>query len=168
MNDRNEIDPITKREEIIKYLLVYNPLVYTKMDEEFNYLDGDGIAICAKNVSGEEIIIELEDEFSLFFGGWHAHYCADESDYSYFIRDLESILNGKKYAINVKCNNEWLCSMLSNDEFINKDRIKESIADYIGKIEEFRIKMKKNGIDVNCTFWNIGTNQEIHFEGNEI
>ena len=117
MIEMHNLDPFTKFDDIITITKNYNPQIITK---ESNFIE-------IKIVSDfdEELWIQIETEFSIFFGNWHAHYFSYIEEYDAFIADLLGILENKKFIICAYKDNKWCASCLSESETPNEAKLKE-------------------------------------------
>lgn len=61
---------------------------------------------------GENLYIELSDEFTLFWGSWHSHYFPGEADFGRMTEDIKRIIAGEMGAVSVYCGEDWLQSRL--------------------------------------------------------
>lgn len=123
----SEINPIDKKDEILKLLIPYQPEIYTNTDVGYEWLEENGVSIFIKSQSGEELFVDIESEFTLTFSGWHTHYDPYGSDYELLISNLKAILNNGKYAIYATCNGQWMYSSLSDDAIVNQAYIRKMI-----------------------------------------
>ena len=130
MNKIIECEPASKVDELLLKIKSYDPIITRR---EQDYFEAKFISL-----HGEELWIEINTEFSIFFGDWHAHYFADEEDYLCFLEDLIGILESKKFTICVYRDGRWCGSELSENELPNESDLK-----------------KENGEDkiIKCNYW---------------
>ena len=125
-----ECNPADKIEDIILKITNYNPSIVTK---DTDYLE-------AKIISEfkEELWIEVESEFSIFFGDWHEHFFAYEEEYQGFLDDLFGILENRKYTVCIYKGNHWCRSVLLESEILDESTL-----------------INKYGKDktIKCNFW---------------
>lgn len=117
MIEIHDLDPVTKFDDIITLIKNYNPQIITK--------ESDFIEIKIVSAYGEELWIQIETEFSIFFGDWHAHYFGYIEEYDVFITDLLGILKNKKFTVCAYQNDKWCGSCLSESETPNEVMLRE-------------------------------------------
>ncbi|HAJ98309.1 MAG TPA: hypothetical protein DCO72_11310 [Ruminococcus sp.] len=134
----NEIDPMEMLDDILQRLEAYHPEIETKQD--------DDISIRLVHGGGKELFIDLDDEFSIFFGDWHCHYSPYNYDYNRyadeyqeFLSDLFDILENRQYTVCTYRENEWNGSWLEDGKIPDIDKIRKDIG--------------ADGIKVVCSFW---------------
>ena len=133
----NEIDPIQMLDEILQKLEPYLPEIETKQD--------DYISVRLVNGVGKELFIDLDDEFSIFFGDWHCHYTHYNYDYNQyadeyqeFLSDLFEFWRISQYTVCTYHENQWRSSWLARGETPDIDKIRKKVGD---------------GLKVVCSFW---------------
>ncbi|MBQ9383885.1 MAG: hypothetical protein IJT87_06575 [Ruminiclostridium sp.] len=142
--------------------------VHTQNDEGYDYLDDEECrSINMVNKSGDELFIDLQGEFTIFFQEWHEHYYTEKWDYDKLKNDLLDLLSNKLFVFTVMCNNEWMCSVLVRDSQISKEEVKQKVRKYLNH-PEFRNKLKINGADICFKFWDDKLNKKIIFKPGEI
>lgn len=60
------------------------------------------------------IYISWDDEFTIYFGNWHAHYYEDGWDE--LLGDIKGLISGKIVTVREDCNGEWVSSYISSIE----------------------------------------------------
>lgn len=117
MIEMTDIDPITKLDDIIALIKHYDPQIITEKPEliEIKLVSG----------YGEELWIAIDEEFTVFFGDWHAHYSDNIKAYEAFITDLFGILENKKFIVCAYKNDKWCGSFLSGSETPDEDELRE-------------------------------------------
>lgn len=142
----NEIEPMEMVDEILQKLEPYHPEIETKQE--------DYISVRLVNDAGKELFIDLEGEFTLFFGDWHCHYTHYNYDYNQyadeyqeFLSDLLGILENQRYAVCVFHENQWRSSWLARGETPDIDKIRKKVGD---------------GLKVVCNFW--GSSKDVVFQ----
>ena len=109
-NDRRflPIKAEEKKAELLELVSAYNPVVHTGEEDGWDWLfDDDEFAIEIKNPSGEadeqNLCIAFEDsvnnEFTLYFAGWHKYFKMNEGEYADFLSLLKAILENKMYVL---------------------------------------------------------------------
>ncbi len=118
VGNNEEIEyPAHKKDELLNLLKNYEVKVFSKADENYEYLeDGDVVLEVQNPVNKNNLGIELTDEFSLYFSGWHAHYGPFEQDFEQMKRDICDILGGKAGAFIMTGSKGWLGSVLCREE----------------------------------------------------
>lgn len=121
MNDMVECNPISKIDNVISIIIDYNPQITNRKSD---YLE-------VKLISdyGEELWIEIETEFSIFFGDWHCHYYANEEEYQIFLDHLFGILENKKFTICRYKGDQWWGSCLSESDTPNESDLRKEYGD---------------------------------------
>ena len=101
-------------------------------DKEYEYLQENDCCITVRNPNCENpIYIDLEndEELTLSYYKWHAHYLCEEWDYHNLCEDLKDLLNNRKCVIVINSSERWLRSELSetkmNKNFNYQKMIKE-------------------------------------------
>lgn len=126
-----ECNPINKIEDIISKIKNYNPQIIGKCSD---YLE-------VKLISeyDEELWIEVETEFSIFFGDWHDHYFAYEEEYQLFLDDLFGILENRKFTICAYQDKQWCGSCISQSEIPDEVALRNEYGD---------------NKTIKCKYWN--------------
>lgn len=157
-----EIYPPEKLEELKVLFKDCEYKVYTCKDEGYDYLQDGYCCIASKNPSGKELYVDLEDEFSIFFDSWHSHYSSCKGEYKLFTEDLKGILNSTLYAFSIFSGGNWLASQLLQCPVISDKYIAlRYINSYFYK--DVISKIKQNGAEVHCVFWNDEFSNVIKF-----
>ena len=94
--DSNDIDSsISKKNDLLKLLDDYEVKVYSNADVDYDYLSDESFMLVVINPYGDNTLeIEIGDECTVFFAGWHAHYFTFASDYEEMKKDITGILEG--------------------------------------------------------------------------
>lgn len=121
MNEMVECNPISKIDNVISIIMDYNLQI---INRKADYLEVKLIS-----TYGEELWIEIETEFSIFFGDWHAHYFAYEEEYQIFLDDLLGILENKKFTICAYRGDRWCGSSLSEFDTPNESDLRTEYGD---------------------------------------
>lgn len=130
MHEMVECSPISKIDNVISVIRDYNLQIINKEDD---YLEVKLIS-----AYGEELCIEIETEFSIFFGDWHDHYFAYEEEYQIFLDDLLGILENKKFTICAYKGDRWCCSCLSQFDTPNETELRNEYG---------------NDKTIKCNYW---------------
>lgn len=87
--------------------------VHTSEEPDFDYMEKEDVAFVVENPhGGENLLIELCAEFSMFFETWHGSYKATESEYEKMKQDITAILGGQAAALTLYGDGRWLGSVL--------------------------------------------------------
>ena len=92
------INFLDKKEEILRILSPYNPIVHTCDEEDYcEWLDDDEYAIDITNfVTQEPLRITLYDyALSLWWADWHQDFASINYDYDIFLERLKGLLENK-------------------------------------------------------------------------
>ncbi len=142
----DEIDnPMSKLQDILTRFQKYNPVVHTNKEKEYHAFEDNEVSI---ELVGEEesLFIDISDgRFTLFFGGWHAHYSPYEYDYKELLGDVEAFLASDIGAVCLEHNGEWYgCALLN--EYTDDESLQAFVRD------TFKTNAKP-GTTVKLTFW---------------
>ena len=149
-------DPGGKKDDLLEFLEPFGcPIaVHTDQEPEHDYLVHGGLEIEVVNPNGgENLYFLLEDEFALCFAGWHAHYFADESEYSALKEDAKAILEKKKAALSVFSAVRWLGSTLTDTEFDCRLDESELMKQAVSH-REFLDEIEQKGGRLQAICWN--------------
>ena len=133
----NEIAPMEMLDDILQKLKAYHPEIETNQE--------DYISVRLVNDAGKELFIDLDEEFTIFWGDWHNHYYdyyEGVDGYQLFLSDLFDILENRKFTVCVYFENEWHCSWLEAGEFPDIDKIRKDI--------------REDDMKAVCSFWDSG------------
>lgn len=161
-----EFNPIDKIPELTEMLQSYNPIIRTKSDEGYDWLEEGSFCIEIPNPNaGEKITIECENggEFTVCCSYYHSHYFADDCEYSYMCEQLSNLLNNKCCSAAIFCGseNEWKGSTL-----IEKEKVTlpiEEIFSFVFENEKCAEKLRTNGGEARFVFWDGSLNKIIKF-----
>lgn len=107
----------SKKDDLLQLLKGYEVSVYSKSDEGYDYPKDNDLMLVVKNPYCDKTLdIELAEEFSLFFAGWHAHYFTYEYDYGEMKQDIMGLLKGDMSALIVQTSEGWIGSCLCKDD----------------------------------------------------
>ena len=159
-----EFNPIDKIPELTKMLQAYNPIIHSKSDEGYDWLEEDSLCIEIPNpYGGDSITIECEDcgEFTVGFSYYHSHYFAHNYGYSNMCEELSSLLNNKCCSAAIFCGseNEWLGSTLIETEKLSLPI--EKTFDFVFKHNERKEKLRINGGEARFDFWDSNLSKTI-------
>jgi hypothetical protein len=114
------------------------------------------------------LTIDLDEEFTLSFGGWHTHYMATEDDYECLKNDIMSFLNNKLATVTFTINGKWIGSSTTDMPITSKEQAVDKTYDVFGYDNYFMKKIKRNGIKLECNFWNPELDTAIVLESADI
>lgn len=122
-------NPWEKKDDILSRFGQYQTEVHTKAEPEYDDLECDeAVMIIIRNPYWEQDLeLELDAEFTLFFGGYHTHYFTYEYDYNQMLRTVQDILDNRLCASVSYAGENWLGAMLSEqartlDEYCAENR----------------------------------------------
>ena len=150
------LSPSSKKSDLLAFLepFGYPIAVHTDQEPEHDYLSPGGLEIEVVNPGGDEnLYFMLEDEFTLCFAGWHAHYFAYESEYSALKEDAKAILENKKAALSVFSAIRWLGSTLTDTEFSYRLDESELMKQAVSH-QEFLDEISLKGGRLQAIYWN--------------
>ncbi len=159
-----EFNPIDKIPELTEFLKAYNPMIRSKTDEGYDWLEENSFCIELPNSNkSDRITIECEDggEFTVCFAYFHSHHFADDYGYSFMCRQLTDLLNNKCCSAAIFCGseNEWKGSTLIEKEKVTLP-IEENFS-FVFENEKSAEKLRTNGGEVRFNFWDSGLNKII-------
>ncbi len=158
-----EIRPIDKTPELTELLRIYNPLIHSKNDNEYDWLGESSVCIEIPNPCGADSIKLVCDngEFILCFSYFHSHYCADDNGYGTMCEQLSELLDNKTCCATVFCGseNKWIGSTL-----LEKDKLSLPIEEIFGFIFDhgsYKEQFSQNGGEARFTFWDSSLNKNL-------
>lgn len=146
-----------KKDFLMEHYAQFNPVIRTCKDEEYDYLEENECAVVVKNPNDNQgIEFEMAGEFTLFFAGWHGHYCTYEYDFSEMIKDADRIIKNELCAVVVEVDGNWTSSQLRESSAeISKEKL---IEDY-EKDHEDSMAARKGVAHVR--FWDSSRDYDI-------
>ena len=156
--------PSSKKDELIELLKGNDISIFTHIDKEYEYLEEDDLVIVIHNQDTDKYDMEiiLDNEFTLVFAGWHAHYMSYEHEYVEMKEDIVDILSGKIGIFTLSTNNRWLGSCFYNGEELshrtNEKKLLRSNWNHKDTIKE----VLTNGGNIDIIFWRL--NDSFRFE----
>ena len=152
-----EIVALDKITEIVDTFKEYNPHIFSKTDEGYEWLEeDDSKCIVLDNPYYDEaleIVVGDMDEFRLSFAKSHTHYSNYQLDYDQMIERIKEILMNNLCAGAITDNEgNWFGSA-----FFDKNDVKkapQSTFDFVFKEKEFADKLLSSGYKVEYSFWN--------------
>ena len=96
--------------------------------------------------------IDLEDEFSLFFGDWHNHFYPEEEYYQILKENIIGILKNDLCVFSIYSQNKWKASYLSEPIF-NQEEATKKLSNSFKSID-------KENITIKITYWDKTKNKE--------
>ena len=158
----DDIDVMSKKEEIISILSSHDVVIHTNSDDGFDWLE-DG---CVSIIIDNRMYINLDGQITLGLGSWHTHYDAYRRDYNYFLNNLKGILDNEKCSMDIFCKDEWLYSNLIDAADITEDGLRERAWKVLN--QESRHKMVMNGYRIECCFIDPEKDIKIEVDSNII
>ena len=148
-----------KKDEILELLKNFSPEVHTNADENFDWLpDGSFSIVVMKD--GEEILYAdlFEDELTLGVGGWHTHYAGYLTDYRMFLEVLNEFIAGRRCAVCIKSNEEWMGCFTAGTEDLSETSLVKEVNEILS-VREFQKKLKEHGYRIECSFLDTSKNK---------
>ncbi len=140
--------------------------LHTNKEEEFKGMSDDTISIKLVNVAGEEMFIDVDDEITLYFGGWHSHYYYEE--YDDFRLCLEKILDSRIAVEYFKTDGAWRWSAcLDPDEEDYVPQSREEVLEYLKK-ESPNLVRKAHTLEYFLTYWDEKSSRKYSFSDDEM
>ena len=152
-----EFDPHDKFDDIFTTLKEYNPKVYSKTDDGYDWIEEDDTkCIVLENpYDRDNLVINVGDswEFTISIGKNHCHFLPYLGIYEEMINVIKDILNNDVCVASIKdCNGRWFGSRFIQKDQINKDP--KEIFDSIFENYEFNKLLTNNGFIMDLNFWN--------------
>lgn len=164
----DDINPLSKVSSLKVLLKDYTFDIHSNYDEGQDDVDIEYITFLLKNPAGEELTIDLDEEFTLSFGGWHTHYMATEEDYECLKNDIMSFLNNKLASVTFTVNGKWIGSSTTDNPIVNKEKAIEKTYDVFGYDNYFLKKINRSGVKLECNFWNPEMDTNIILEPSDL
>ena len=156
------------KEEILEKLRDYHPVVHTKEEDGYDWLDSNHCSIEIQNQNGKSLFIDLEDEFTITYGDWHCHYMyEDRDDYEEVMEVLDDILHNRQCTLIIYSNGKWFGSGSSHHkENYTKEDAVQFINSFFPKKEykEFFQDFQKYGVTIKICYWDEDKNYEFFIE----
>ena len=156
--DKNYEDmaPINQMDDLCKLLTGIEYDIHRHDEGEYRYLKEDAICITAINpYTGQKMYIDLEEEFTVSFDAYHAHYDPDSYEYGLLVQFIKQLLNNELCVVTLYCqkDREWLGSTTCSREEAQRMPIKQLFS-HVYKTREFKNKLTANGGTAEFVFWN--------------
>ena len=164
----DDINPLSKVSSLKVLLKDYTFDIHSNYDEGQDDVELEYITFILKNPAGEELTIDLDEEFTLSFGGWHTHYMATEEDYECLKNDIMSFLNNKLASVTFTVNGKWIGSSTTDNPIVNKEKAIEKTYDVFGYDNFFLKKINRSGVKLECNFWNPEMDTNIILEPSDL
>ena len=151
-----DIDPVNKIDDLCKLLTGIEYEIHRHDEYEYSYLNEDSICITVINpYTGQKMYIDLEEEFTITFDAYHAHYSPDSYEYALLVQFIKQILNNEICVATLYCGKDrkWMGSTTCSIDEIQSMSIKQLFA-HIYKTREFKDKLIANGGTAEFIFWN--------------
>lgn len=158
----DDIDPAEVLAELTELLKAYNPEIHTGKDSDYDYLGDGEFCIILKNQTGNELFIDLTDEFTVSFDYWHSHYF----DYESLKRCVFQLLNNERCVFIVFIGERWMGSGTSEKPFETKAEVKEEMKDFLYRDESVQ-EARDNGVEARIVYWDESKNRTIRFAPGE-
>ncbi len=149
--------PFEYKEELIKILKDYNPLVVKELN---NF-----VSIEIKNNNDNNLLIDLDDEITISFGNWHCHYYyEDKDDFDEAMNKVLNILNNNDCILLIYSNNNLLGSGSSLDKSkYDETEALDFLKSFFGNfsLNGYNNLFRENGVTIKFVFWNEKDNYEL-------
>ena len=160
-----ELNPIDKAKDLLQLLKEYYPLVKTKNDLGYDWLEEE-TDLCIEVLSTDNpigklyIVCEDGGEFTLCFDA-HAHYYSCEQEYQRMCSDLRDILNNEMCSANLysKSDGTWYGGGFFSCASIALP-VRE-VFDFLWENPETAARLQTSGYEVKYCFWDSKQNQTV-------
>lgn len=153
--DYEEIVPVDKMDDLCGLLTGMEYEIHRHDEEEYSYLKGDDVCITVINpYDKRKMYIDLEEEFTITFDAYHAHYEPDAFGYKLLVEFIEQLINNEVCLASLYCgkDREWLGSTTYGRDEIQNPSIRQLFA-HIYKIREFKDRLDAGGGTAEFIFW---------------
>lgn len=157
-----DINPAEVLAELTELLKAYNPEIHTGQDAGCDYLGDDEFRMILKNQTGNELLIDLTDEFTVAYDYWHGHYF----DYGGVKRCVFQLLNNERCVFIVFIEDRWMGSGTSVKPFATKAEVKEEMRDFLDR-DELAQEAREKGVEARIVYWDESKNRTIRFAPGE-
>ena len=150
-----EINPIDKIEDLKRLLSEQHFEIKSASDEGYDWLEENSVCIVVYNSMCEntmEITLEDQNEFTLFFAGYHCHYFPDTEDFKCLCNDLHDILDNKRCVASIFYGEDNVLG----DTLLDADAVHNTYQDnfdFVLKHDEFEEKLNRYGGHIRYSFW---------------
>ena len=151
------------KDEIVNRLKEYNSFVHTNKDKDYDWL-GDNYCVIEIKKKGDSLFINLEDEFMISYGKWHAHYnYEDRDDYEIMMDKVNKILNNNNCVVEIYLNNNCIggCSDLDKDKYIKEDIIEVIKSFFKGDLYS---EIREYGVSARVNYWDSSKNYVLYMD----
>lgn len=115
----------------------------------------------------EDVCIAWDDEeFTMYFGSFHAHYGEDE--WEDMMNDIEEIVSGLRIAIRVESEGRWVQSSMEVLEELRAMTDSQMLKHLFAYQKDMYKHIKKNGADIFVEAWNPEYNRKYRIDRNGI
>lgn len=156
-----EINVLEKKDEILEMLKDYTPEIHTNADKDYDYLGEEGVAIVVLKDGQVLLFVDLDGEITLGVKEWYKLYSPYLLDYKMFLSDLNDYIVGKKCAVCIRCNGEWMGSFTAEEAEISGDALVKRVNKWLST-KEFQNKLRRNGYRIECSF--LESSKDMIFE----
>ncbi len=112
-DELQELDPREMQGDLLMALSGQQVTVHTSEEADFDYMEAEDVAFVVENPQGgENLLVELCGEFSVFFETWHGTYKAAGTGCEQMKQDIAAILGGQAAALTLYAGGRWLGSVL--------------------------------------------------------
>ena len=169
-NKQNHIKPAEKLDELLSFLDRQELITYTAEDEGFDYLEDGQVCIGVLNAAeGDDLFIDLQEDFTVAFGDWTAQYEPDEEGFAAMCREVKGILNGTVYIAVVYVREDWICSLSVDRKEIRRAELLARVRDFLhtADCDALIDRIQANGASIHCSWWMPGKERKIRVRAGE-
>ncbi len=156
--------------DILAHLEGMEVIEHTNAEEQFkDWEDYDHLLEVKNPDGGESLEIDVgeDDRFSLFYGGWHAHFDACKRDYFDMLETIRKILSSEVCAVRVSSGkSHWLGCDLTHRMYTSSDA-SEIVLRRTLLCKEFEDEVHATGGRISVTYWDSRRNSSFVFEARD-
>lgn len=151
----------SKLDDILMLFQDYKVEKHTDDEKGYEFLDVGQYFIIIKNPEGENnLSIKLGKEFTLFFGGWHFEYTANEEGYRALIETMRTIIDCSKCVYRLKFENKSIFAL--GKVVTGSSTGCKAPKNILEGIEQFK-KVKVRNAKLRLVSWQTEYNREFCF-----
>lgn len=160
MKEKN-LFTLEKTNELLDLLAEYRTEKHTFEDKGYDFLDVGQYFVTVRNPEEtNNLSIKLGNEFTLFFGGWHKEYDANDEGFKEMVKLLQSIIDCSQcvYVLSSLSVSRYAIGKVLSEKEVNDRNVKAIINAY----QEFKgIKLKN--VKLRLIAWQTEYNKEVCF-----
>lgn len=130
-----------KLDVLMEQFSALNPSIHTSREEDYNWLGSDEgwcrcLLIPNPCPDGQDIEVEADGEFTLYFAGAHGHYDNDADGYDYLVSRIDNLIQNKKCAYSCSYEGwDWCGGM------VEIEPTREGAKEFLKDDDEYFIRM---------------------------